>query len=84
MEDAINTLIKLRHIFRDIFDDEALDISENTAKSDIEDWDSIAHVKIILAIEEEFNIRFTTEEVASIKTIGEFMKAIHQHTGKPL
>ena len=76
----MNAIIKLRSIFRDVFDEDTLNISENTTKDDIEDWDSVAHIKLVLAIEEEFHVRLTTDEVASIKSVGEFMYAIQKHT----
>ena len=76
----MNTLIKLRNIFRDVFDEDSFDISENISKNDFEEWDSVAHIKLVLAIEEEFQVRLTTDEVASIQSVGEFMSAIQKHT----
>lgn len=76
----MNTLIKLRRIFQDIFDDDTLTISAETLSDDIDDWDSVAHVKLILMIEEEFGIRFTTDEVASIKSVANFLGAIEKHS----
>lgn len=80
MVKSINLLIRLRNIFRDIFNDEEMSITEETYRSDIEDWDSVSHVKIVLAVEEEFAIRLTTDEVASIKSVGGFIAAINRHT----
>jgi acyl carrier protein len=82
MGDALNLFIKVRNIFREIFDDDSLVISENMLKTEIEDWDSIAHVNLVLAIEEEFSIRFTTDEVASVKSVGDFMAVIKKHTSE--
>lgn len=77
----MNLIVRLRNIFKEIFDDDDLLISEETMYSDIDDWDSVAHVKLVLAIEEEFCIRLTTEEVTSIKSVGGFMAAIQKRTG---
>lgn len=74
----MNNLIKIRNIFRDIFDDEEMTISEETSRKDLEDWDSVEHVKLVLTIEDEFGIRLTTEEVSSIKTVGDFIRAIEK------
>lgn len=82
MGDKIIKIIKLRNIFRDIFDDETMNIDEEMTNKDIEDWDSIAYVKLVLTIEEEFGIRFSTEEVASIKSVGDFIRAIDKHVGE--
>lgn len=80
----MSTLVRLRNIFLDVFDDDAITVSETTSKSTLEDWDSVAHVKLVLAIEEEFGIRFTTEEVASITSVGGFVDAIQRHVEKSL
>lgn len=79
MAEMVTILIKLRTIFRDIFDDDLMSISESTSKADIEDWDSVAHIKLVLAIEEEFVVRMSTEEVSSIKSVAGFMEAIQRH-----
>lgn len=79
MVDRKNTLIKLRRVFREVFDDSQLSISESTSRPDIEDWDSIAHIKLVLTTEEVFGIRFTTDEVASIKSVGQFIDIIERH-----
>ena len=75
------TLIKLKSIFYDIFEDEDLTISEETSRKELKEWDSVAHVKLVLTIEDEFNMRFTTEEVASIKTVSDFIGAIEKRQG---
>jgi acyl carrier protein len=79
MAEMLTISIKLRTIFRDIFDDDMMSISESTSKMDIEDWDSVAHIKLVLAIEDEFGIRMSTEEVSTIKSVAGFMVAIQRH-----
>ena len=61
---------KLQGIFRDIFDDELLVISDSTNASDIDDWDSINHINLIVAIEIELKIKFSFEELATLKDVG--------------
>lgn len=78
----MNSLITLKNIFRDVFDDDTLNISETTSQSDIEDWDSVAQVKLVLTIESEFEIRFSTEEVSTLKSVGDFLQAIAKHKGE--
>ncbi|NTW69008.1 MAG: acyl carrier protein [Chlorobiaceae bacterium] len=74
-----DVIIKLRTIFREIFDDDTMHIAPSTMREDIEDWDSVAHIKLVLAIEEEFAVRMSTEEVSSVKSVAGFMKAIERH-----
>jgi acyl carrier protein len=69
-------LKKVEEIFRDIFDDEDIIITEETTADDIEDWDSLAYINIIVALKEEFGIDFSMEEVSKYKSVGELVKAI--------
>lgn len=75
----MNNDIKVRNVFREIFDDDEMIILDDTSTNDIEDWDSVAHIKLVLALEHEFNIRLTTDEVASIKKVEDFKLAIARH-----
>jgi acyl carrier protein len=61
---------KVQDIFRDIFDDETLKINDSTNSSDIEDWDSLNHINLIVAIEKEIGIKFNFEELAALKNVG--------------
>jgi len=79
MAEQLNVLTKLRTIFRDIFEDDMMSISESTAITDIEDWDSVAHIKLVLTIEEEFAVRMSTEEVSSIKSVAGLIDVIQRH-----
>ncbi len=69
-------LTKLQSIFRDVIGDSSLEISEDTKRADLEDWDSVAMVQIILAVESEFGIRFSTGEIANISAVSDIMKKI--------
>lgn len=71
--------IKIRNVFREIFDDEEMIVSDETNRNDIEDWDSVTHIKLVLALEEEFGVRLTLDEVASVVSVGDFRASIHKH-----
>ena len=60
----------LQNIFRDIFDDEDLIISNSTNSEEVEDWDSLNHINLVSAIEKEFNIKFALGELISLKDVG--------------
>lgn len=64
---------KLQKVFRDIFDDESIELFDEMTADDIEDWDSLMHVNLVVSIEQEFNIKFTIEEVMKVKNVGEFI-----------
>ena len=79
-----NNLIinKLELIFRDIFDDNTITLNDSTNSSDIDDWDSLAHIQLISAIEDEFKIKFTLQEAVSAENVGEFIKIIERKLSK--
>ena len=61
---------KVQEIFRDIFDDETLIITDKTNSNEIEDWDSLNHINLVVAIEKEFNIKLTLEELTQLNDVG--------------
>ena len=65
----------LNRIFRDNFDDESIYLSESTTAMDIEDWDSLEQINLIVAIEKEFNIKFDIDET-SFLNVGEMIETI--------
>lgn len=68
--------IKIQEIFRDIFDDEELVIQDSTNSSDIEDWDSLNHINLVVAIENDLNIKFDLEELSNLKNVGAMIDLI--------
>ena len=71
-----DNLQRLRAIFREVFGDPAMRVSEGDSPATIPDWDSVATVRLVLAAEAEFGIRFTTDEVAAFRTVGDILGAI--------
>jgi acyl carrier protein len=78
----MNILERLQEIFRDVFDNENLIITEKMTSNDIKDWDSLAHINLILAIREEFDIEFTLEEVSEYKNVGDMINLIQKRITK--
>ncbi len=77
----MHRLFVFQNIFRDVFDDDSLAVTTATGPADVEGWDSIAQVKLILAIEEEFGFRFAEDDLSSLKSVGQFLDAIEKHIG---
>ena len=69
---------EVQEIFRDIFDEEELIITDETTADDIEDWDSLAQMNLVVAIEKHFKIRFKVEEIVSLHNVGEMLELIEQ------
>ena len=69
-------LKKLNAVFCDVFDDDTLVITEETTAEDIDDWDSLAQITLIAAIEKEFGIRFDIKSALTLKKISEIIDYI--------
>ncbi len=73
-------LQEVNRIFIDVLDDEAIVLGEETTADDIEEWDSLTHVRLIISIEKRFNIRFTSLEIQKFKNVGDICEAIAAKT----
>lgn len=67
---------RLNNVFRDVFDDESIVVTETTTSADIEDWDSLEHVNLVVAIEKEFGMKFNMNEVTTMKDVGDMVNII--------
>ena len=66
----------VQEIFRDVFDDEELVIKDETNAEDIEDWDSLEHITLIVAMEKEFQMKFDIKEVNKLENVGQMIDLI--------
>ena len=67
---------KLNEVFQDIFDDESILVNDSTTADDIEDWDSLEHINLVVAVEKKFGIKFNMGEVNGMKNVGEMVDII--------
>lgn len=67
---------KVQNIFREILDNEDICISATSTADDIEEWDSLTNIQLVVAIEKLFNIKFTSKEIASWTNIGDMLDCI--------
>lgn len=67
---------KLNEIFRDVFDDDTIIVTEETTSNDIEDWDSLTHITLISEVEDEFDMKFAMKDVVGMKNVGEMVDII--------
>ena len=70
------TIDRLKEVFFDVFDDDEIAISRETTAADVEDWDSLMHVNLVLATERAFDVRFSSAEVAQLIDVGELIDMI--------
>jgi acyl carrier protein len=71
---------RLTTIFEDTFDEDSIELTPETTAHDIKGWDSVAHINLIVAIEEEFHIKLKTAELESLKDVGEMVRLIESKT----
>ena len=66
----------LNGVFQDVFDDESIEVHDETTSDDIEDWHSLEHINLIAAVEQEFGVKFNMGQVVSMKNVGEMVDII--------
>jgi acyl carrier protein len=73
-----NTLTELQDVFRQVFDDEDIELTDSTTADDIDGWDSMMHINLIIAIEKRFGVKFAAAEIASMKAEGQNLGGLVQ------
>jgi acyl carrier protein len=67
---------RVQSVFQEVFDEEDLELTDETSARTLANWDSFAQVKLIVGLEEEFDVKFTTDEVATLSNVGDLKGAI--------
>jgi acyl carrier protein len=77
MTDAVNnTLLRLVPIFQDVLDDDSLAIDATTTAQDVDGWDSLAHIRLVVSIEKAFSLRFSAAEISELQNVGDMAALI--------
>ena len=74
-------MTKLNEIFCDVFDDEDIVLTNETTADDIEDWDSLEQINLLVAIEKQFNIKFRLADVADLENVGAMADLVERLVG---
>jgi acyl carrier protein len=69
---------RLTRIMRDVFDEETLAVTPELTAHDVENWDSVSHITLMVAIEEEFGVKFKTAEIEKMRNVGQMVEKIEQ------
>lgn len=72
-------LAKIAEIIRDLFDEYEGEINSATSAADVEQWDSLANVQLMVMVEGEFGIRFSTSEIQNFQNVGDMIAAVERH-----
>lgn len=67
---------ELNGVMRDIFDDESINATRQMTAAEVENWDSMGHIRLVLAVEEAFKIKFATPEISSFANVGDLVNLI--------
>lgn len=70
---------RLALVFQDVFEDDELRVTAETTPRDIEGWDSLKHVSLVVAVENEFGIALSSSEVGSFASVGELAALVERH-----
>jgi len=76
--DAI--LQQLREIMIDVLDVDDLTLTPETTAEDVEEWDSLSHVRLVVAVERHFGLKFKNAEIEGLKTVGDLVRLIEART----
>ena len=74
-------MAKLNEIFCDVFDDEDIVLTNETTADDIEDWDSLEQINLLVAIEKQFNIKFQLADVSNLENVGAMADLVEKLIG---
>lgn len=69
-------LERVNRVFKEVFDDEEVAVTFTSTAADVEGWDSLRHITLIEAVEDEFDMRFQMNEVTGMKNVGEMVDII--------
>jgi acyl carrier protein len=75
-QDRPSIFEQLTEVFRDVFDDDELVIDATTTAQDVEGWNSLAHIRLVVSIEKAFKLRFSAAEIGNLKNVGDMVELI--------
>lgn len=72
---------ELTAVFRDVFDNEGIELKDETTAKDVDGWDSLTNIDLVVAVEKHFKIKLTTRDVAGLKNVGELIALVTKKLG---
>lgn len=78
--DKITILSEIQSIMRNVLDAENIVLTETTTADDVEGWDSLGHIQLVVSIEKRFNIKFSAYEMLSWRNVGQMVETISSKT----
>ena len=75
-------LAEMQEVFQSVFEDDTLEITRATTAKNVQGWDSLTHVTLLVTLEQRFKIRFKSSEVADLKNVGELLDVVERHRNR--
>ncbi len=72
----------LTEVFHDVFDDDSIVVTPELTASDVAEWDSLSHIRLVVAVEKKFGLKFSAAEVGRLKNVGEFVSLIRAKSAR--
>jgi len=82
MDTRLEIKTRLNRVFREVFDDDSIEIFDAMAAKDIPEWDSLMHIILVVAVEKEFTIRLNAAQVGQLKNVGEMLDLLEKHNNR--
>lgn len=74
--DESQVYTRLSDIFHDVFDDDSIQVTPQLTAKDVDGWDSLTHIRLLLTIEKAFKIKFSTSEIGKLENVGDLVSLI--------
>ena len=74
--DTVQIYSQLTGIFQDVFDEDSIEVTPELSAKDVDGWDSLAHIRLILTVERAFKIKFSTSEIGKMENVGDLVALI--------
>ncbi len=74
--DELHIYARLAEIFRDVFDEDSIKVTPELSSKDVDGWDSLAHIRLILTVEKAFKIKFSTAEIGKLENVAQLVTLI--------
>ena len=74
--DESDIYAKLTTVFYDVFDDDSIDVTSGLSARDVDGWDSLTHIRLMVTVEKAFKVKFSTPEIGKLENVGDLVALI--------
>ena len=74
--DESDIYVRLTEIFEDVFDEDSIVVTPSLTAKDVDGWDSLTHIRLLLTVEKAFKVKFSTSEIGKLESVGDLVKLI--------